>query len=1286
MTHKTHCKHEIPRGLRCELCDHFTCSLRTPPQGLDFPELLLPPYLPPRDIQPPNYFKSMPSERKVPTETLHNMGVLCRDYSVRIEAANRLAEEEAAITSQIGLTPKRRQQRNSLSRFKILSPLAKLRIVSPEDSPNGGPSSPGRKVKYETKLVSEVFQQKQSVESMDRDWESSDSDRENDNPEDYEKLEQNHNQQKARYPHMQAEKARQQSAHLRRIWEESQHEKQRAMEERERKRQEDEARRIELESAAQEHERKRKSLARRRAEKAKLVEAAYGTQSKSSGPRRVSLARRVPNRRMSRGPFRSRLSISVNQATPQISQRTAVSTVAPQLRGTPIFRGPNRRISIRPQTVQKRAQAQAEGIAAARARKLADATALVQQRKAERMAADLRRKEESERRVQEARKKVEAEKRRSAEARQRQHEAFLALHRRNKANQVQTQSLTSKVTQKYLAPSGNTPRKLYDWQTRRNLKKEGANNLFMLTTIGHSRNFSLLPRRMQVNDDFGCLENDIYLPRVPDITTDDLRIWKMNSADIDITQGSFHDLEAHLTLAPRVGTNITPPWADRARRMASKLPEHLYYGWRICHNYGYFGWKVPKRTTRYFLQARRFGELDREWDEAIAQSEVKTQTTLEKIGKQESIPMIRIASGPLLAHTQLTDGCENDAVSASLTTSTVTSFITFGGTVTPFYDCFGQLPFCNAVNFEAGVGSLTSSETSEPTVIPAVGQPVTLSVTGSDGIPLAAELSSDGQLLLVDASTATNATVLFADGNGFLRVYNSPSQVLFLGSWTSSAGRFRRRQSTDAVSQIQSIDESNLTSSDKAGNFSFGAGGAIELNVDGVDNNFYKWGTTGQTQLYTADEGVDPGSEFDGVSVIPVLQEDLPPISLSSSSTSTSTTETASQGSSSGTGASTSSNQQSITTTSSTDTASTDTTSETGTQDTTATSSDPENSSSTSAEDSSTTAPSSSTAFTGSCPTDSANPTIFATITGNGFEAVTDIISAGGAFYTFTSSILDFSTSTSQTVVVEESISTILSQTGVIQATTTSYKPWPSRSRHRIPRAETISTPDALTRFPASNITVGCNLMVSYPVQSTVEETTTTTASGLTIVLDSTTTTNPTETTEYYMSTEVSVIVATPSSFSARLGWRRASGSLTYLEGGTISNSSFGLGTANAPAGSLTLDDTGRLVYPILDTNTGTNVNWYAAAPVVSDSTQPTAGPLMFAEEATVTSNGWQYIGFFPDRNTIFIDSSQSAGGYDNFGLCTYMGSSVEKLIIMIGDTKPNDAAYCDFRSYLNFQ
>ncbi|KAK6514911.1 hypothetical protein TWF506_007273 [Arthrobotrys conoides] len=614
---------------------------------------------------------------------------------------------------------------------------------------------------------------------------------------------------------------------------------------------------------------------------------------------------------------------------------------------------------------------------------------------------------------------------------------------------------------------------------------------------------------------------------------------------------------------------------------------------------------------------------------------------------------------PLLAHAQLTDGCENGAASSSLTTSTVTSFITLGGTVTSFYDCLDQLPFCNVVNFQTSTGSPTGSETLGPTVVPAVGQPVTLSVTGSDGIPLAAELSSDGQLLLVDASTSTNATVLFADEDGFLRVYSAPSQVLFLGSWSSARGRFRRRQSTEGS------------------------------------------GTTGQTELYTADEGLDPGSEFDGVSVIPVVQNDLPPISFSSSSTSTSSTGTGSQGSASSTEASITSDQQSITTPSS-NTASTDATSETGTQDNTATS-DVENSSSTSAEGS-TKASSSSTGFTGVFPTDSVNPTVFATITRDGYEAVTDIISAGGAFYTcwcssflnlfaasrtvlFTSSVLDFSTSTSQTIVIEESTSTTLSRTGVLQATTTSYLPWPLRTRRGLPRAETISTPDALTRFPASNITVGCNLMVSYPVQATVEETTTATASGLTVVHDATTTIQLTETTEFYMSTEVSVVVATPSSFAARLGWRRSSGSLSYLEGGAISNSAFELEAVSAPAGLLTLDTTGRLVYPITDTNTGTTVDWYAAAPVVSDPNEATAVPLMFAEAATVASNGWQYIGFFPGGNTIFIDSSQSAGGYNNFGLCTYAGATtVETLVIMIDDTKPNDSLSCDFRSYLNFQ
>ncbi|KAK6337520.1 hypothetical protein TWF730_002917 [Orbilia blumenaviensis] len=653
-------------------------------------------------------------------------------------------------------------------------------------------------------------------------------------------------------------------------------------------------------------------------------------------------------------------------------------------------------------------------------------------------------------------------------------------------------------------------------------------------------------------------------------------------------------------------------------------------------------------------------------------------------------------------------GCQEDIVPTS--TTTITSFVTLSGTVTSFYECLSGLPFCDRVVFQNNAISPTTSEDSRPTAVPAVGQPVTLSVTGSDGVPLAAELSSDGQLLLVDASTATNATVLFTDDDGFLRVYNSPSLVLFLGTWTR-AERFRRRQSTDGISQIQYDSQSDLTADDKAGNFSFGAAGGVSLNVDGVDNNFYKSGTTGQTQLYAADEGVDPGFEFDGVSVIPVVQEDLPIVSFGSGSAIASATSTASSraGSASNTGVDTTSNssgQETIATPTSgpvpTSSQATGRTSTGG--DTTL---NPESSTSASAEDSSTQDSSSSTSFNGLCPTDSANPTVFATITGDGYEAVTDIISVGGAFYTCwcssilnlfgptrtelrTSSVFNGFTSTTKVIFTKEEISTVMSQTGVVPATTTSYLAWPARTRRRAARQATVSTPDALTRFAASNITAGCNLMVSYPVQSTVEKTTVITISTEKLFLKETTTTESKTTTEFYMSTSVEVIVATPSSFSATLGWRKASGGLTYLEGNTISSGAFELITTNAPAGQLLLDTTGRLVYSRTNPATSLVEDFYAAAPAVSDATTPTAVALKFALEATIIANDWQYIGFFPDRNTIIIDSSQSAGGYKNFGLCTFLGATpaenVDKLVIMIGDTKPDGASYCDFRSYLNFQ
>ncbi|KAK6530759.1 hypothetical protein TWF281_007597 [Arthrobotrys megalospora] len=644
------------------------------------------------------------------------------------------------------------------------------------------------------------------------------------------------------------------------------------------------------------------------------------------------------------------------------------------------------------------------------------------------------------------------------------------------------------------------------------------------------------------------------------------------------------------------------------------------------------------------------------------------------------------------------------AAYAQLTTTTVTSFVTLGGTVTSYYECTSSLPFCQGFVFptSATFTSPTSSASSGPTVAPAVGQPVTLSVTGSDGIPLAAELLDGGQLILVDQSTSTNAAVLFSDGDGFLRIYDTPSQVLFLGSWTR-AGRYRRRQPTDSVSQIQSTDQGSLSTDDKAGNFSYGTGGGIELNVDGIDNVFYKSGTTGETQLYTADEGVDPGSEFDSVSVVPVIQDDLPIISYSSSSTAAPTTAASDSTSSTEVGTtSTISNSDQETTTSSVPTTDSEISSTSTTQDN---NSETDSSSSTSSEESSATSTdsSSSTSFDSVCPTDTADPTVFATITGDDYVAVTDIISVGGAFYTCwcssflnlfaatrtvtrISPVIDLTSSLNKTTITSTETSTLVSQTGVITRTTTSYLSWPISQRHKHLRQTDFTTPDALTRFDASNITVGCNMMVSYPLQSTIEEISTVTSSGATVIVDIATATEPVTKTEFFMSTELHTATATPSSYSGVLGWRRPSGNLAYLEGTTPNSGAFDVLTTNGPAGRLELDQYGRLMYPVTDGQITTD--YYAAAQPASDSIQ--SGYLRFALPATISTNGWTYVGFLPSGNTIFLDLAQNAGGFNNFGLCSYAGATpadnVERLIIMVNATTPTGATYCDFRSFLNFQ
>ncbi|EPS39445.1 hypothetical protein H072_6759 [Dactylellina haptotyla CBS 200.50] len=580
------CRHGIKLCFRCEICDNFVCSLRLPPRGLDFPELLIPPYLTPRDIQPPP-IKSMPPEPGHSKEELHALGALSRDYGWRANAINRWEDD---IIPKI--TPKRRP----VDPLSILSPLRKLRIISPDsrvqniaDDENLRPETLNACIQDteahnrscsqvagdETKLksgVTEIDEKQQLVEEY-----------------------------QAR-----AQKQRRREAELRRRLEV----KTRLQEEKHRV---DEEKRREL-------ERRRKSLARRRHEKA------------TPGYKETSAVTKAPNRRSSKAFARSRLSTHRRASLRWNRPPTRI----PRPVSKPVHSSPSKN-TARVANIRSMAT-QNEEIAAAKARLLTNSSTLVKQRLAERKAAREKIDKERQARLREAREKVQAQHRHIAESRRRQHEAFKLLHQRGKP----TLQSPPKTVQSFLMDGdilSNVPRKLFDWRTRNADKIESIRDLFAMTRMGYSRNFTPFPKHVQVNKPFTMLEKEIYLPPIPAVKAEDIRRWQMNNADIDVNLRRFRNLEVMLE------ASISPPWADKARRVGKKLPEHLYYGWRISHNYGYFGWAVPRHTSRVFAQSVRFGQLDREWDEVIAKREAIVQADLESHGLEEKIPMIRTASG-----------------------------------------------------------------------------------------------------------------------------------------------------------------------------------------------------------------------------------------------------------------------------------------------------------------------------------------------------------------------------------------------------------------------------------------------------------------------------------------------------------------------------------------------------------------------------------------------------------------------------------------------------------------
>ncbi|EWC48864.1 hypothetical protein DRE_00169 [Drechslerella stenobrocha 248] len=124
------CNHGVTKGWSCEVCDNFVSSLRRPSQGLDFPELLIPPYLEPRALKAPPLIP-MPRERGMPVNVLHQMGAWSRDYNRIRTLANKNGGLDSAVKST---TPGHRLGHHVMDKLRILSPLAKLRIVSPEKS------------------------------------------------------------------------------------------------------------------------------------------------------------------------------------------------------------------------------------------------------------------------------------------------------------------------------------------------------------------------------------------------------------------------------------------------------------------------------------------------------------------------------------------------------------------------------------------------------------------------------------------------------------------------------------------------------------------------------------------------------------------------------------------------------------------------------------------------------------------------------------------------------------------------------------------------------------------------------------------------------------------------------------------------------------------------------------------------------------------------------------------------------------------------------------------------
>ncbi|KAK6352340.1 hypothetical protein TWF730_009170 [Orbilia blumenaviensis] len=114
------------------------------------------------------------------------------------------------------------------------------------------------------------------------------------------------------------------------------------------------------------------------------------------------------------------------------------------------------------------------------------------------------------------------------------------------------------------------------------------------------------------------------------------------------------------------------------------------------------------------------------------------------------------------------------------------------------------------------------------------GVPFAINIFGGDDVALAAIVDGAGAVNLVDATTAIDATPVYIDDSGLIRLLNSQDEVLYFADLTFP--RLFRRQSITGKALVKPAAQ--LSATDTSGNFS-ASGSALALRRNSIGIGFF---------------------------------------------------------------------------------------------------------------------------------------------------------------------------------------------------------------------------------------------------------------------------------------------------------------------------------------------------------------------------------------------------------------------------------------------------------------